>query len=69
MPCKDMRGKWTTVLREAATKHSRKPVCAYEMIEAMFPTAKKIELFARNTRIGWSSWGDEVIPHTNENAI
>lgn len=60
MPCTDMRGKYTTVLREQSTKHSKKPVCAYEMIEHMFPDSNKLELFARNQRIGWDCWGDEV---------
>lgn len=50
MPCKEAKGKYTTVLREPATKHSKKPNCAYEMLETMFPKAKKLELFARNTR-------------------
>lgn len=60
MPCKEQRGKWTTVLREQATKHSKKPEIAYQMIEQMFPDAKKIELFARERREGWESWGDEL---------
>lgn len=62
MPTIAERGKFTTVIREAATKHSRKPEAAYRMIEAMFPGARKIELFARNRRPGWVSWGDEVPP-------
>ena len=60
MPCKEMRGVYTDVLREKSTKHSKKPECAYEMIEDMFPEAHKIELFARNYRDGWESWGNEV---------
>lgn len=60
MPRKDVRGKYTTVLRETATAHSKKPVIAYEMLEDMFPTARKIELFARQLRSGWCSWGDEI---------
>lgn len=60
MPRKEVRGKYTTVLHEDATVHSRKPVCAYEMIEDMFPEAEKIELFARSTRPGWTSWGNEI---------
>lgn len=60
MPCENMRGKYTTVLREPSTKHSKKPVCAYEMLENMFPNAKKLELFARNERNGWDCWGNEV---------
>lgn len=60
MPCEKMRGKYTTVLREASTKHSKKPICAYEMIENMFPNTTKIELFARNRRNGWYCWGNEI---------
>lgn len=60
MPCKECRGKYTTVLREPSTYHSHKPDCAYKMIEDMFPEANKIELFARNRRSGWISWGNEV---------
>ena len=60
MPCKEARGKFTTVLREMATSHSKKPECAYEMIETMFPDAAKIEMFARNERNGWDCWGNEV---------
>ena len=60
MPRQETRGKYTTVMREAATYHSHKPNCVYQMLEDMFPSAKKIELFARNTRSGWSNWGNEV---------
>jgi len=57
---KKQRGKFTTVLREKATKHSKKPNCAYELIESLYPSQKKIELFARNKRESWDSWGDEI---------
>ena len=60
MPSRETRGKYTTVLREPSTYHSHKPLCAYEMIEDMFPNTNKLELFARNTRIGWDCWGNEV---------
>lgn len=60
MPCKETRGKYTTVMREPSTYHSHKPVCAYEMLEDMFPNTSKIELFARNRREGWDCWGDEI---------
>ncbi len=54
------RGKWTTVLREMATKHSVKPQVAYDFIEALYPGESKIELFARRKRLGWDCWGNEV---------
>lgn len=56
----EMRGKYTTVLREKATKHSKKPEIAYKMIEDLYPNTNKIELFARNKREGWTSWGNEI---------
>ena len=60
MPINCMRGRYTTVLREPSTKHSKKPISAYELLESMFPDAKKLELFARNYRAGWDCWGNEV---------
>lgn len=59
-PRAETRGKYTTVMREPSTYHSHKPICAYEMLEDMFPNARKIELFARNERDGWDCWGNEV---------
>ena len=47
-------------------QHSEKPIEVAENIEKMFPTQKKIELFARMKRSGWYSWGLEtnyVCPH------
>ena len=41
--------------------HSEKPLEVSENIEKMFPTQKKIELFARAQRKGWHSWGLEAI--------
>jgi len=60
MPCEAQRGKYTTVLREPATKHSKKPLCAYVMLETMFPESKKLEMFARISREDWDAWGNEV---------
>ncbi len=40
-------------------KHSQKPELVYEMIEKMYP-GPYLELFARNKRDGWSSWGNQV---------
>ena len=45
---------------EKISIHSRKPEIAYEIIESMYP-GKKIELFARISRDGWDSWGNEEI--------
>ena len=41
-------------------KHSEKPEEVIDGITQMFPTQKKIELFARKNYIGWSNWGLEI---------
>ena len=40
--------------------HSSKPEGLQDSLEIMFPKAKKIELFARRDRIGWTCLGNEV---------
>jgi len=41
-------------------EHSRKPDKMYDDIEALFPGSRKCELFARQRRTGWDSWGNEI---------
>lgn len=41
-------------------RHSEKPDVFYEIIEKMYPDGEYLELFARNERIGWMSWGNEL---------
>ena len=43
-----------------STGHSRKPPEQYDRLERLYGDVRRIELFARNTRPGWSSWGNEV---------
>jgi N6-adenosine-specific RNA methylase IME4 len=50
----------SSVIRSRREQHSKKPDKVYELIERMYPTAPKIELFARQTRDGWACWGNEV---------
>lgn len=57
---KQCRGKFTSVFREAAREHSRKPNAAYDMISEMFPAAIKIDVFSREKRHGWDQWGNQV---------
>lgn len=40
--------------------HSQKPIEVIDGITKMFPTQKKIELFARNNYEGWDNWGLEI---------
>jgi len=51
---------WPDTLLADQQEHSRKPVEVYSLIETMYPEGKYLELFARNIRQGWESWGDEV---------
>ena len=57
-PAEDRRPD--SVIEAARREHSRKPDVAYELIETMYPRAARVELFARNARNGWVSWGLEV---------
>jgi N6-adenosine-specific RNA methylase IME4 len=41
-------------------EHSRKPEEAYRWLETYMPRARRAELFARERRAGWSSWGDQL---------
>lgn len=40
--------------------HSAKPEIFAEIIEDLFPSLPKIELFARSARDGWDAWGAEA---------
>jgi N6-adenosine-specific RNA methylase IME4 len=57
---REERGKIHTVFRERARSHSQKPQIAYEIIERLYPSTRKIELYARSHRDGWDCWGNEV---------
>lgn len=57
---KEERGKIHSVFTEIAKKHSKKPEIAYQIMERLYPNTRKIELYARNERVGWDCWGDEV---------
>lgn len=46
--------------QEKPREHSRKPEYVQDMIELMYPNTTKIELFARRTREGWDSYGNET---------
>jgi N6-adenosine-specific RNA methylase IME4 len=49
-----------SIIRARRRRHSEKPEKVYELIEQMYPSFEKVELFARKTRKGWTSWGNEV---------
>lgn len=49
------------LVRSPRKKHSEKPIEVLNNIERMFPTQRKIELFAREVVYGWDNWGLDVM--------
>jgi N6-adenosine-specific RNA methylase IME4 len=52
--------QYSSVIDASVGTHSAKPFHFVEIIEDLFPTLPRIELFARETRLGWEAWGNEV---------
>lgn len=48
--------------------HSVKPSVFHSWLEQACPEGPWLELFARRTRLGWSSWGNEV-PHKTQTYV
>ena len=61
---KEERGKIHSVFTEQVKEHSKKPEISYQIIERLYPTLKRIELFARKKRQGWECWGNEINENT-----
>ena len=53
------RGKLGSVLTEKSRQHSRKPNKAYEIVEAWYPSERKMDVFSREKRAGWAQFGDQ----------
>ena len=60
IPPPPVEARSSSVISAARAAHSEKPVEFYELIERMYPTLPKIELFARNARDGWAAWGNQA---------
>lgn len=48
------------LIRVPRGKHSEKPIEVLQKIEQMFPSQKRIELFARRKNKNWAVWGLDV---------
>jgi N6-adenosine-specific RNA methylase IME4 len=59
-PLPDEADRPDSVIEAPRGRHSEKPACVYELLERMYPAASRLELFARSSRPGWTSWGNEV---------
>lgn len=49
-----------SVIEGLIREHSRKPEEGYAWAEKLMPDARRAELFSRQGRPGWSSWGNEA---------
>lgn len=47
-------------LAGVARENSRKPDEFYDLVERITPGWRRVDLFARQSREGWSTWGDEA---------
>jgi N6-adenosine-specific RNA methylase IME4 len=47
------------IIAEPIREHSRKPDCVHDRIERLVP-GKYLELFARQSWPGWTTWGNEA---------
>ncbi len=45
---------------ERTKKHSEKPEYFREMIDRLYPSGNRLELFGRKTVPGWAVWGNEL---------
>ncbi len=51
----------STILRARRREHSRKPEQFFELVDKLCPDISKLEMFARESRVGWDCWGDEAL--------
>lgn len=49
-----------SVIIAPTREHSRKPEAAYAAAERLMPEVQRLDLFSRQRRPGWTSWGNEV---------
>jgi N6-adenosine-specific RNA methylase IME4 len=50
----------SSVVVSPLREHSRKPEAVRTRIQRMYPTARKVELFCRESADGWATFGNEV---------
>lgn len=55
-----------SVIEAVTREHSRKPDEAFVAAERLMPDARRIEIFSRQSRPGWATWGDEAVKFNPE---
>lgn len=53
------KDRLSSVIVAPRTRHSAKPQAAYDLIERVSP-GPRLEMFARDPRVGWTTWGNEA---------
>lgn len=59
-PTPDPSQRISSVISGQQRQHSRKPDALQDHIDAAWPDARKVELFARQQRPGWDCWGNQT---------
>lgn len=60
LPVPDPSDRVSSVISAPRGEHSKKPDVVYELIESMYHGHQMLELFCREPREGWASWGNQV---------
>jgi N6-adenosine-specific RNA methylase IME4 len=60
LPVPDPADRPPSVIQAPRGEHSAKPAEVYELIERMYPRYRRCELFARQSRPGWTAWGNQI---------
>ena len=56
----DLWPNGTVTIEAGAREHSRKPDEAFRACDELMPGVRRLELFSRTDRPGWTAWGDEA---------
>lgn len=59
IPTPSPENRAASVIVEPREEHSAKPAKFAELIESMYPSLPRIELFCRSPRAGWAVWGNQ----------
>lgn len=57
----------SNVIIAPKTDHSRKPGAFFDLVERV-SQPPRLEMFARQQRLGWDTWGDEALNHVELSA-
>ena len=50
----------SSVMKERRGKHSKKPDFIRDLIKEWYPNVARLEMFCREGKQGWHTWGNEV---------